>query len=85
MADTKFSAIAAATSIAATDEIIILQAATGKRITAALLRDFLFTAGLNSPGSFTIADDQYVQMVRTLTLTGSQRGTILGDGRLRID
>lgn len=41
--------------------------------------------GSYAPGSFTIGDGQYANMVKRLTLTGTQRVTINGTGRLRID
>lgn len=41
--------------------------------------------GTYAPGSFTVATGQYAIMSKRLTLTTTQRVTIAGDGRLRID
>jgi len=38
----------------------------------------------NSPGSFTIPTNSYAVMSRRLQLTGAQRATLQGTGRLRI-
>jgi hypothetical protein len=86
VADTKISALTAATAVAGANEFAINEAGTSKKVTAAQLQDFLFAnIGEYAPGTFTAPTGIYVQMVKRLILTGSQRATFQGDSRLRID
>jgi len=43
------------------------------------------TVGSFAPGAFSLAAGQYALMTKRLVLTGSQRVTLAGDSRLRID
>lgn len=47
--------------------------------------DSFLYVGTYTPGSFTISDGTFVNTVKRLTLTGSQRMTAQGTGRLRIN
>jgi hypothetical protein len=47
------------------------------------LPSFIF--GLYSPGSFTIQTESYVEMCNHLKLTSTQRLTLVGTSRLRIN
>lgn len=85
MADTKISALTAATSALGADELPVNEAGTSKKVTVTQLQQFVFTAGSYAPGSFTVATGNYVAMVKQLILTGSQRLTMNGTARLRID
>jgi hypothetical protein len=85
MADTKVSGLPAASAVAAANEVPINEAGTSKKVTVAQLQAFLFTAGSYTPGSFTVVTGQFAMMVKSLILTGSQRVTLQGTARLRID
>lgn len=85
MADAKISALTAATSALAADEVPVNEAGTTKKVTLTQLASFVLTAGLYAPGSFTVATGSFALMVRQLQLTGSQRATLVGTARLRID
>jgi hypothetical protein len=80
MADTKISALTAATAAIGADEFAINEAGTSKKLTL----DQVWN-GLYAPGSFTIPTGQFRIMAGRLELTGSQTLTIEGTGRLVID
>jgi hypothetical protein len=85
MADTKISDLTAVTTPAGTDEFAVNQGGTSKKMTLNQIQGFSFTGGDYAPGSFTVADGSYALMVKQLQLTGSQRATLAGTARLRID
>ncbi len=80
MADTKVSALTAATNALTADELPINEAGTSKKLTVMQV----LAAGRYAPGSFTIPDGGYMIMADDLILTGSDTATIEGSGTLRI-
>lgn len=85
MADTKISALSAATTAAAANELAINETGTSKKLTVDLLQQYLFTSWEYAPGSFTIITGNFALMTQRLTLTSTQRGTLQGTARLRIN
>lgn len=85
MADTKISALAAATTAAAANELAINEAGASKKLTVDQIRQFLYVNNPYAPGSFTVATENFVAHVKRLQLTGSQRATLQGTARVRID
>ncbi len=84
MADTKISALAAASSVAAANEFAINEAGTSKKVTAAQIANYVFTAGVYASGTWSLTTGRYVQMVNHLILTTTERVTLAGTARLRI-
>lgn len=85
MADTKTSALTAATAALAADEIPINEAGTSKKLTVTQLGALMPVLGVYAPGSFTIPTGGFGHMVKRLTLTSTQRATIQGTAQLRIN
>lgn len=85
MADTKISALSAASVAASANELAINEAGTSKKVTVAQLGAILPTLGSYSPGSFTVLTGGFAQMADQLILTGFQAGTVEGTATLRID
>jgi hypothetical protein len=85
MADTKISGLSAATVAAAANEFAINEAGTSKKVSASQLGVLMPFLGVYAPGSFTIASGSFGHMAKGLILTGSQRGTLQGTARLRIN
>jgi hypothetical protein len=85
VADTKISGLPAVTSVLGADEFPVNEAGVSKKATVTQLQAFHFTAGVYAPGSFTVATGSFAMMVKELILTGSQRLTMNGTARLRID
>lgn len=85
MADTKISALAAASAASAANELAINEAGASKKVTVAQLGSILFTLGSYSPGSFTVATGGFAHFVQRVILTGSQRATLEGTAQMRID
>lgn len=85
MADTKISDLTAVTTPAGTDQFAVNQGGVSKQETLTQIQAFIFTAGAYAPGSFTVADGHFALMVKQLQLTGTQRVTLAGTARLRID
>lgn len=84
MADTKISALTAATAAAAANELAINEAGTSKKLTVDLLQQYMFVASKYAPGTFTLPTGQYIVMTKNLILTSTQRATLVGTSRLRI-
>jgi hypothetical protein len=84
VADTKVSALTAATSALGADEVPVNEAGTSKKVTITQIQQFVFTAGAYAPGSLTVATGNFALMVKNLTLTSTQRLTLAGTARLRI-
>jgi hypothetical protein len=59
------------------------QLPVGDTVTGAVASDP--SIGSYAPGAFTIADGKYAIMAKRLVLTGTQRVTIAGTGRLRVE
>jgi hypothetical protein len=85
VADTKISALSAATAAAAANELAINEAGTSKKLSVDLLQQYVFTSWEYAPGAFTIVTGNFALMTRRLVLTGSQRGTLQGTACLRIN
>lgn len=84
MADTKISNLAAAAAALGTQEVPVNDAGGSKKVTVAQIAAYVLTAGLYAPGSFSIPTGGFALMVARLTLTSSQRATLVGTARLRI-
>lgn len=85
MADTKISALAAAGSVLGADELAVNEAGTSKKVTVAQIEDFIFISHSYAAGTFVVLTGNFVAMVAHLALTGSQRITLQGTARLRIN
>jgi len=84
VADTKISALTAASTAASANELAINEAGASKKLTLDQVQQYLFTSWEYAIGSFTIPNGQFSIMTQHLILTTTQRGTIQGTGRLRI-
>lgn len=84
MADTKISALTAASAAAAANELAINEAGTSKKVSVDQLQQYLIAAGKYAPGSFTVPTGQFMIMSRELAMTTTQRATLQGTARLRI-
>lgn len=85
MADTKISALTAASVAAVANELAINEAGVSKKITVGQLQTLISQAGASyATGSFTAATGTFALMVNHLTLTSTQRVTLAGTARLRI-
>jgi hypothetical protein len=80
MADTKISALTAATAFLEADEFAVNEAGTSKKVTGNQMQ-----ASSYAPGSFTVPDGQFRIHKRRLELTGSQRATLEGTARLYVE
>jgi hypothetical protein len=85
MADTKISALPAASAAAPANELPINEAGTSKKVTVTQLGVVMPFLGVYAPGSVTVPTGGFAWMVQRLVLTGSQRFTLQGTARLRID
>lgn len=85
MADTKISALTAVTTPAPTDQFAINQGGTSKMETMTQIGILMPFLGVYAPGSFTIPTGGFGQMVQHLILTTTQRATLVGTARLRVD
>jgi hypothetical protein len=85
VADQKISALTAATAAAAANELAINEAGTSKKLSVDLMQQYLFTSWKYAPGSFTIVTGKFALMTQSLILTSTQRGTLQGTARLRIN
>ena len=83
MADTKISALAAASAVIDANEFAINEAGTSKKVTGTQIRLFVHVRPY-ARGSFTVPTGNYSIMAKTLELTTSQRCTIEGTGQLRL-
>jgi hypothetical protein len=83
VADTKISALTQIGAVIAATEFAANDGGTSKKATAQQVADFVKIQAY-APGSFTIPTGYFVVMSKQLKLTGSQRLTIQGTGRLRI-
>lgn len=81
MADTKISGLTAVTAPAVADEFAVNQAGTSKKMTLIQVATF----GTYTPGSFTLQTGGFATFVNHVTLTGSQRATLVGTSRLKVD
>jgi hypothetical protein len=84
MADTKISALTAASSALAADELPVNESGTSKKLSLTQVGAVMPLLGVYAPGTFTIPTGGFGTMVKTLVLTGSQRLTMQGTARLRI-
>lgn len=85
MADTKVSALPAASVAAAANELPINEAGTSKKVTVTQLGVIMPFLGVYAPGSLTVPTGGFARMVSRLVLTSTQRLTLQGTARLRID
>lgn len=85
MADTKVSALTAASAAVGTQEIPVNEAGTSKKVTVTQLGAVMPLLGVYAPGSFTIPTGGFGNMTKRLTLTSTQRLTMNGTARLRIN
>ncbi len=83
MADTKISALTAATAAAAANELAINEAGTSKKVTMTQVATFVNPTAY-AYGTFTLATGFGLHLVQRLTLTTTQRATIQGTARVRI-
>lgn len=80
MADTKVSALTAATVAATSNELPINEAGTSKKLTVMQV----LAAGRFAPGNFTIPTGGFMYMPYLIG-ANSDTATIEGDGILRLD
>jgi len=83
MADTKISALSAVAAVIDADEFAVNDAGTSKKASAVQVRSYAAIQPY-ATGSFTVPTESFVVMSNRLKLTGSQRATVLGTGRLRV-
>ena len=84
MADTKISALTAATAVVAANEFAINEAGTSKKVTALQVQQFAAIQPY-ATGSFTVPTGYFVSISRHLILTSTQRVTLAGNATLRLD
>src|SRR5947208_9086391 len=86
MADTKISDLTSVSTAVSAQELVCNDAGTSKKMSLAQLQTFInpIPATKNDEGTFTVADTGLLRQPDTLTLTGTETGTVAGTGSIQI-